>query len=61
MAYATFKLKSLYLNLETNTLLINDKEIPLQSITDFVLKTTDLGWSLEAKRDVIMEISEKHF
>lgn len=60
MAWQTFKLESLYLNLKDNKLKINGKEIPLRGITDFSLTAEAGVWHLVARRDVITEISEEH-
>lgn len=61
MACYKFKLESLYLNLTEKKFLINGKEIPLTGLTDFSLIADETGWKLSAKRDIIAEISEKHF
>lgn len=61
MACYKFKLESLYLSLPEKKFLINGKEIPLAGLTDFSLTADETGWNISAKRDIIVEISEKHF
>jgi len=56
-----FKLESLYLNFSEKKFFINGKEVSLTGLTDFSLVADENGWSLSAKRDIIAEISEKHF